>query len=96
MDKLKEIESEFDKNYEENRLNRFNNLQEGGKIEFYKFAIIKKKPKKIEEIQIEDTSPVFEEKLEYYINSNGELILRSEQKKETEEDKSQKNIIEYY
>ena len=96
LDKLKEIESEFDKNYEENRLNRFNNLQEGGNIEFYKFAIIKKKPKKIEEIQIEDTSPVFEEKLEYYINSNGELILRSEQKKETEEDKSQKNIIEYY
>ena len=96
LDKLKEIESEFDKNFEENRLNRFQNLQIGGNDEFYKFAIIKRKSKKIEEMQLEDIPPNFEEKLEYYINSNGELILKSEEKKETEEDKSKKNIIEYY
>ena len=47
-------------------------------------------------MQLEDIPPNFEEKLEYYINSNGELILKSEEKKETEEDKSKKNIIEYY
>ena len=84
---LKELEEESNKTYEEKRPTRFENLQKGGKMKYFRISKIKNKIIKMEEIKLEDNSPELEQKQENYINSEGELILKNDEK----EDENAKN-----
>ena len=78
---LKELEKDIIRASSENKVSKFENLQKGGKFNYYKFAITKNKIIKIEEINLVDKSPEPEQNLEYFINSNGELVLKNQEKK---------------
>ena len=80
LDILKEIEKEGEKPLDENKKTKFENLQKGESYTFNKISITKKKEPKKEEKKTEENPPELENKLEYYINSNGELLLRNEEK----------------
>ena len=81
---LNELEKDIIRASSENKITKFENLQKGGKFNFFRIAKIKNKIIKLEEINFleEKPEPKPEQNLEYYINSNGELVLKNQEKKD--------------
>ena len=89
IDYLKELEKLKDKIVDKKKSTKFHGLLIGGKLNFYKIALIKNKPKEKDENILTEHTHVLDEKLEYFINSKGELELQKDEndtkKKEKEE-----------
>ena len=97
IDFLKELKILKEKNDQEKRPKKFGKLLIGGISSYYKIALIENKPKKKEEILYPEQINFLEEKLEYFINSKGELELQKHEneikKDEKKEHKIEENII---
>ena len=94
-DCLNKIEEEINAISEEKKVTRFKNLKKGGIEKFYRISKIKKKEPKKEEILFNEDIHVLDEKLEYFINSKGELekikdVQNEEEKKEEEKKEEEK------
>ena len=97
-DCLNKIEEEINAISEEKRVTRFKNLRKGGIEKFYRISKIKKKEPKKEEILFNEDIHVLDEKLEYFINSKGELekikdVQNEEEKKEEKKEEEKKKEI---
>ena len=94
-DCLNKIEEEINAISEEKKVTRFKNLKKGGIEKFYRISKIKKKEPKKEEILFNEDIHVLDEKLEYFINSKGELekikdVQNEEEKKEEKKEEEKK------
>ena len=90
---LKELEILQKQIIEESRPKKFNKLLIGGKSSYYKIALIKNKPKKKEEILFPEQINILDEKLEYFINTKGELELQKDEQ-EIKKEEGKEKIIE--
>lgn len=86
FDCLKEIEAEENKILDE-KSTRFYNLKKGGKYSFYKLCQVKIKSKKKED-KINEVQQTSGENKEYYIDTNGNVQLKIDEK---EDEKKEKN-----
>ena len=92
IDYLKELEKLKDKIVDKKKSTKFHGLLIGGKLNFYKIALIKNKPKEKDENILTEHTHVLDEKLEYFINSKGELELQKEEN-ETKKEEEKEEII---
>ena len=89
IDYLKELEKLKDKIVDKKKSTKFHGLLIGGKLNFYKIALIKNKPKEKDENILTEHTHVLDEKLEYFINSKGELELQKDENDTKKEEKEE-------
>ena len=90
---IKELGTLQDKIVDKKKEKRFHKLLIEGNFKFYKIAQIKHKPKKKQENILPEHMKALDEKLEYFINSKGELELQKDEN-DTKKEEKEKTIEE--